>query len=835
MDKKNYHPFPKFYRMKTISSTNRFCLLLMGILFLSSSQLFARTPGTSTDSIGSDAPGQLKIITYKDGDINREGEPTRNGRWQIYREGKRQFSFPEEILAVRIKDRNDNRGVETVFTSNIVFTDGKYPGFNGGNYIGNKVFEDIVAGPSNTSGQEQYITKTFHGNFNGEKFTVSWKVTYNTNTPDFLTMSAVVHTTELSPSCEISLGYGFDSYVNGCDFSSAVLLPNMGLNGLFAFNKLNLPSDYIHSARLIGVKNSYGKGSLFGYFPINAHFDKGTASNIANTHCYKVVSQDNNYFNFGPYDICDRIGQFMGSDYNLGVAVAYNITSGKVTTINTGMTFAADLTGELQYSWNSTFEDLNKTIQLAAGGVDTDLYLRYSSNSESISTKLGFQVNLPKHIKQNDVSESLGFTSFSASISADSSSCSVRADIGAYPATGNIKIPVHVDTYGQYIIDANLISNTEKTMPLGVPAILDVTSTVSYQSTVNITISNGKSATYTVKLPDGVLANGDLHVFIKPHNDTNFEPLPPYVTIPDGENSVPFDVKAKDKITEGASITVALENAASNPLVTTDGTQEVTVTATNNLVGKLAYSWDNSWPTPPDSILTLTDGVKEVNLYLGYDNDNSSAITDLKFHLDLPKGITLNGDSKQEHFSSFTASATVGSSSYDVTANINAHTLGTITAPVQVSSYGQFVIEGSSFSNTVQTNPLNNSATLTVSTTVGFTTAEATTAKGRTIALTVKLPDGVVANGNLIVKVDYTGNKDAFVSLPDVVTIPDGENSTTLYLTAVDSAAVGDKLIAKLHNPENKFVTVSSNNEATVTVKNPKYLLPVNRIPAYLK
>jgi hypothetical protein len=223
-------------------------------------------------------------------------------------------------------------------------------------------------------------------------------------------------------------------------------------------------------------------------------------------------------------------------------------------------------------------------------------------------------------------------------------------------------------------------------------------------------------------------------------------------------------------------------------------------------------------------------------LYLRYNNDNADAITGLEFQLDLPKAITYNGRYEQKNFSNFATSATAGSSSYDVTADINAKTTGLITVPVHVSSYGPFVIDGSAFSHTVQTNPLSDPATLTVSTTVSYKTlVDATVAQGQSVTLTVKLPDGVVANGDLSVEIKYAGHTDAFSSLPTKVIIPDGLNSVSLVITALDTAPEGAYVIAILDNTNNVLAPVANPQEVKVIIKAPKYLLPVNSIPVYSK
>jgi hypothetical protein len=465
------------------------------------------------------------------------------------------------------------------------------------------------------------------------------------------------------------------------------------------------------------------------------------------------------------------------------------------------------------------------------------LYLQYNSHYEKAITDLKFQVNLPDHVKLNGHAESFGFNPFSGSASADSSAYAVTAGIGAYPATGNVKVPVHVSTYGRYVIAAHSISNTEQTTPLSGTAILTATSTVGYQNTAGVTISRGKSATYIVKLPDGVPANGDLTVNVSYQGDKNaFSSLPATVVIPDGENSALLVITASPSAADGANVTAIL-TSTDHALVTIDGNKEVRVTVTDQSVGKLDYSWDHSW-APVDSSLVLGNGGGNTNLYLRYNNDNADAITGLEFQLDLPKAITYNGPSEHKNFSSFTTSATAGSSSYDVTANINANTTGTITVPVHVGSYGPFVMDVGSFSHTVQTNPLSEPATLTVSTTVGFkTTADATVAQGQSITLTVKLPDGVHANGDLSIDIKYAGEIEAFSSLPVKVVIPAGLNSVSLVITALDTAPEGASVMATLDGTDNPFALVDNTTpqEVKVTVKAPKYLLPVNRITSYSK
>lgn len=352
--------------MKTTKRIGVVLFFLIELFFLSSSQLFARNAGTHLE-IGAD--DQLKIVIYKDGDqyhpplYPATSDPARNGQMMVYRNGQAQYAFTEEILAVRLKDVNPNKSAvrtnETVFTSNRVFGNnlsadsgyGTFPGYNEGNTIVNKIFSNIDDGPSNTTGQEQYVTKIFHGSHsysqpNGSggaltaTFTIIWTIRYNTSLPDRITMTAEVHAGNLPSYVEISLGYGFDSFVNGCDFSSAVILPDMGLNGWFEFYQVNLPfTPKIKETELVATKNTYGSGSVFGYYPIATPFDKIAATIHSNSHGYKVVSQDKNPFNFGPYNPCDQFYQGIANRYSLGCGVAYNLTAGIVNNIETGMIF----------------------------------------------------------------------------------------------------------------------------------------------------------------------------------------------------------------------------------------------------------------------------------------------------------------------------------------------------------------------------------------------------------------------------------------------------------------------------------------------------------------
>jgi hypothetical protein len=575
--------------MKTTNFYSRFALLFIAAAFacgVASPQLFAQSPQTYT--LGSGTNGQLKIELYAGSNTSQRNEIA--GSWQIYRLGAEQFfGWPEDILALKIGDwyfavpRVSSLYVNGNFARRLRITD--------------------VPEETNTEGAIPYVTKKFSGNYQGDAFSVKWTVRYDTSNPDYLTLTAVVDASQIPEGTPVSLAYGFNTNVNGYGCAAAITVPDFGYNGKPnpAYDpQLHIPPSstfltpqQVQDLRLIGGKNSTGAGDLAGYFEIGRDFDyvrsalTGSALDVG-AHPLGMLRRTSDYNEclFGDYAV-----DYQGGDpwWN-GVGVLYHIEAGSVTTINTGMTFSNDLFGELDYSWTGGAQ-LDSTLTLAPGGNDLNLYLKYKSHSLNPVDGIAFQVDFPAGITLDGdalPSTATGFNEFHALEVPGSSTYKVYdATIGAHPAEGVMRVPVHVDSYGQYVVDGNSISSVKKTLPLGVPATLTVISTAGFDRADERKVASGDSVTLTVKLPDRVVTNGDLTINIAPVTNPRFE-APTSVIIPDGQNSVSFQVKAKNTAQNGESIILALTDT-DHPFVWIDNAlKEVKVTVAPYLADDLA-------------------------------------------------------------------------------------------------------------------------------------------------------------------------------------------------------------------------------------------------------
>lgn len=234
--------------------------------------------------------------------------------------------------------------------------------------------------------------------------------------------------------------------------------------------------------------------------------------------------------------------------------------------------------GTLDYSWNANnWTDVSDTISATAGGNDVNLYLRYHSYSPNLIEKLGFQVDFPQGLTTVNTQSShysqTGFTNFYATVLPNAFRVdSAGADVT--PSEAFITIPVHVNSYGQYRIDANSISETSKTLPVGAPAVLTVTSEVDFAAPVS-SVTAGNTAPVKVKLPNGIVANGDLtvHLAYSTYNPLDFPAiLPAFVTIPNGANEALIYIPALPTASEGNFLEISL-TGTDNPFVSVTGSK----------------------------------------------------------------------------------------------------------------------------------------------------------------------------------------------------------------------------------------------------------------------
>jgi hypothetical protein len=533
------------------------CILFIGLFLAGVNSLLAQAP----DVLGTGTDGQLQISIYNSKyypDSHYQNQPEK-GTFGVIRDNIRQVYYPSDILCVKV-------GTQVYATMNDSYTR-----------------LTMTTGAVVNTGIDQYATKTFSGTYSGHPFSIEWTIRYNTTNPDFFTMSAVVDATQIPAGTPVSLAYGFDSFVNGCDKAAAFVLPDVNQqNGVYNHLAMatNLSDDEVRSLQLVGAKNEQSPGSFMGFFTMGRTFDRAASSDCSDSRPNQILerSPDENRFSFGIYtfDCSNSSGAW---DNALGVAYD-NIPAGTTTTINTGLTFTDELYGELSYSWTDDSQ-VNNTIAWVPGGIDVDLSLMYQSKSIANLTGVKFQVDLPPGLTQNGVSNHTpNFEDFIATDQVGGQNYTVSNATVSDLNAGLITVPVHVSSYGQYVIDGNAISNTRKTLPLGEPATLTVTTNVGFENTKEKKVLAGHDAAITLKLPAGVLAQGNLEVLIAPHTNTdNFEALPASVTIPDGENSISFVVHAKDAAVDGEHVDVTL-------LSTSDTSVNVTPDKARVSIGK---------------------------------------------------------------------------------------------------------------------------------------------------------------------------------------------------------------------------------------------------------
>ena len=412
-----------------------------------------------------------------------------------------------------------------------------------------------------TSGVQQEMTKKFTGFYNGQQFSVTLKITYNISTPDYLIKHATIDATNIPSGTPIILAYGWDTFVNIADAGFAYILPDIfGLNDNPSIEIRYLTTAQVQSLRLVGASNSTGNGALIAFFPIGRNFDRAYSSTPYNNgYCFNIpnltpgngtsVGDSSKYmFQFGPF-----AGAIFPDDDN-GQGVGYdNIPAGQVTEIKTGLTFTTSLDGELDYFWNG---QKNLTANI---GDNVNLNLNYLSYSPMPLTNVGFRV---AHTGLQILSGGCSSSGFTGGIS----TCVVGSEFyqltgASVAALGNasISVPVNITRAGQWVVDGNSISNMTQTLPLGSPATLTVVTTVSLADNTAVALCAGDSMQCAVKYPNTVTAANDLTVNLTYSGDiSDYSVKPASVTIPAGQNSALFTVKASPTATNNATMTISL-------------------------------------------------------------------------------------------------------------------------------------------------------------------------------------------------------------------------------------------------------------------------------------
>ncbi|MDR1680899.1 MAG: gliding motility-associated C-terminal domain-containing protein [Prevotellaceae bacterium] len=437
------------------------------------------------------------------------------------------------------------------------------------------------------TGALREMTKRFSGTHQGKPFSVLFSIHYNTSNPDYFTQSATVDVSSIAASTPVKLAYGFDSYVNGCDAAAAITIPDLGYNGVAntpATVRYLTPAQ-VQSLRMVGAMNTFGAGSLIGFFAMGRPFNYAVSAYYTNAYDntspeIRMMNTTTNPFLFGLYAFTELTCPG-GSPWDNGIGVAYEIPAGETTTIWTGLSFTTDMDGELDYTWNGS---KNHTANV---GDSVNLELRYESyNSQTISG-IGFHVAIPG-LAIEDVCTQTGFTSgvFTGVIGSQFYNVSGAA-INAYDSAV-MRIPVDILQCGQWIIDANSISAMVRTLPLGSPATLTVPSKIGFATTATpITVCRGDSAQYTVRLPGNVTSSGSFTVNLAVTGNTSaFGAVPSSIAFPAGTNSISFPVWALPGAPAGSSLTITLTGSDKSYIGLND-TLQTTVTvhvATPNVI-----------------------------------------------------------------------------------------------------------------------------------------------------------------------------------------------------------------------------------------------------------
>ncbi|MFV0419703.1 MAG: T9SS type A sorting domain-containing protein [Dysgonomonas sp.] len=458
------------------------------------------------------------------------------GSFSILRNGEKQVYGNEPLFGIRIGNTN--------------YTSGSLS--RGGDISVNR-------------GTIQERTKVFSGTHNGSAFSLTVKMVYNKSNPNYLTIEAVIDASNIKTSEVMSYGYGFDTYVNGCDKAAAFILPNVSNYNGSSNSNIRFSETVIKTLRIVGAKNnSQGtESTLIGLFPIGLPFNRAYSSYYYGYKADNVINPNTgtngtngNRFSFAAYNSFQCPSSGGGDPWDNGIAGVYdNIPVNSKTTIRTGLTFTEDLDGELDYFWNGS-----KSL-VANLGDNINLNLKYTSYNPNAITGVGFRVDLPG-LKVRAGGSYTGFSSGSFNYTAGNEYFQLTNGGIAGLAVGNIIVPVQITQCGQWSIDADATSNMLRALPLGAPAVLTVKSTVGLSSTTAVNICKGKNHTYTIKLPDGVTAAQDFDVNLTYTGATgSFAALPTSVNIPANQNGATFTITSLATAADNATLNINLASA----------------------------------------------------------------------------------------------------------------------------------------------------------------------------------------------------------------------------------------------------------------------------------
>ena len=142
------------------------------------------------------------------------------------------------------------------------------PNFNGTPVTAFSSIQDV--GSPVTTGTHQEATKIFTATYNGNPFSVTIKIMYNTTSPELLIKEATIDATNIPAGTSIRLAYGWDTYLGVSDTGYAYILPDIfGLNGNSAEANRYLTTAQVQQFRLVGTRNNSQGGAVIGFFPID--------------------------------------------------------------------------------------------------------------------------------------------------------------------------------------------------------------------------------------------------------------------------------------------------------------------------------------------------------------------------------------------------------------------------------------------------------------------------------------------------------------------------------------------------------------------------------------
>jgi len=412
-------------------------------------------------------------------------------------------------------------------------------------------------GTAVTAGTHHEMTKKFMGTYDNNSFSVTIKITYTTNVPEFFIKNAIIDATDIPLGTPISFAYGFDTYLAANDKGYAFIVPDLfGLNNNTAPTDKFLTKEEVQSLRLVGARNSLSGNAIIAYFPIGRDFDRAWSANpFKNGYSYNILALsptntgDTRFkFQFGPYNSTSAPDNGQGVGYD-------DVPAGEITEIKTGLTFSSSLDGELNFFWNEEQQ------YIANIGETVELDLHYSSFSKLTLYNVGFRVDFPGlHILETGCTTS-GFNNGTVNCNAGDDFFQItEAEI--FPlGKANFSIPVKITQAGQWIIQASSISNMTQVFPLGAPTILTVPTTVNLTDGTDSRISKGETKTYTIRFPEEITAAQDVTIHLAYFGDMDaFSNLPASVTIPAGENSVSFQITAPLTSESNSTIIITLSS-----------------------------------------------------------------------------------------------------------------------------------------------------------------------------------------------------------------------------------------------------------------------------------